>query len=50
MFVFYQFESTPLNFNPKAILTVKESKQIEEFSKLEIENLETQKQIRDLAK
>ena len=48
VFVFYQFESAPLNFNPKAILTVKESKQIEEFSKLEIENLETQKQIRDL--
>ena len=48
MFVFYQFESAPLNFNPKAILTVKESKQIEEFSKLEIENLETQKQIRNL--
>ena len=48
MFVFYQFESAPLNFNPKAILTVKESEQIEEFSKLEIENLETQKQIRNL--
>ena len=48
VFVFYQFESAPLNFNPKAILTVKESKQIEEFSKLEIENLETQKQIRKL--
>ena len=48
VFVFYQFESAPLNFNPKAILTVKESKQIEEFSKLEIENLETQKQIRNL--
>ena len=48
VFVFYQFESAPLNFNPKAILTVKESKQIEEFSKLEIENLETQKQIKNL--
>ena len=48
VFVFYQFESAPLNFNPKAILTVKESEQIEEFSKLEIENLETQKQIRNL--
>ena len=48
VFVFYQFESAPLNFNPKAILKVKESKQIEEFSKLEIENLETQKQIRNL--
>ena len=48
VFVFYQFELAPLNFNPKAILTVKESKQIEEFSKLEIENLETQKQIRNL--
>ena len=48
VFVFYQFESAPLNFNPKAILTVKESKQIEEFTKLEIENLETQKQIRNL--
>ena len=48
VFVFYQFESAPLNFNPKAILTVKESKQLEEFSKLEIENLETQKQIRNL--
>ena len=48
VFVFYQFESAPLNFNPKAILTVKESKQIEEFAKLEIENLETQKQIRNL--
>ena len=48
VFVFYQFEPAPLNFNPKAILTVKESKQIEEFSKLEIENMETQKQIRNL--
>ena len=48
VFVFYQFEPAPLNFNPKAILTVKESKQIEEFSKLEIENMETQKQIRKL--
>ena len=48
VFVFYQFESAPLNFNPKAILTVKESKQIQEFSKLEIENLETQKQIKNL--
>ena len=36
VFVFYQFESAPLNFNPKAILTVKESKQIEEFSKLKL--------------
>ncbi|MFL2600959.1 MAG: sodium:solute symporter [Flavobacteriaceae bacterium] len=48
VFVFYQFEPAPLNFNPKAILTVKESKQIEEFSNLEIENIETQKQIRNL--
>ena len=45
VFVFYQFESAPLNFNPKAILTVKESKQIEEFSKLEIENLETKNKL-----
>ena len=48
VFVFYQFELAPLNFNPKAVSMVKESKQSDKFLKLEIENLDTQKKIRDL--
>ena len=48
VFVFYQFELAPLNFNPKAVSAVKESNQSDKFLKLENENIDTQKQIRYL--
>ncbi len=42
VFVFYQFEYAPLNFNPKAIAAVKNTKEADAFKTLEIENLKTQ--------
>ena len=35
VFVFYQFEAAPLNFNPKAVAVVKNSDQALAFSRLE---------------
>ena len=46
VFVFYQFEPAPLNFNPKAIAAVKKSTISEEFRILELENLDTQNMIK----
>lgn len=43
VFVFYQFNSSPLHFNPSAVKDVKESKYSEEYS-----TLETQKSALDL--
>jgi len=46
VFIFYQFEPAPLNFNPKAVSTVKNSTEGAAFNKLEIENLKTQTELR----
>jgi Na+/proline symporter len=46
VFVFYQFEPAPLNFNPKALEIVRNSYLNNEFTTLELENLNTQKKIR----
>ncbi|MDC0514741.1 sodium:solute symporter [Flavobacteriaceae bacterium] len=46
VFVFYQFEPAPLNFNPKAVAAVKSSTKATEFNQLEKENLEVQRQIK----
>lgn len=46
VFVFYQFEAAPLNFNPKAIAVVKNSDQALAFSRLESENLTTQNELK----
>ena len=46
VFVFYQFEPAPLNFNPKALEIVRNSPSSNEFATLELENLNTQKKIR----
>ena len=46
VFVFYQFESAPLNFNPKAIASVKSSALSQEFEALELKNLNTQNKIK----
>lgn len=48
VFVFYQFEPAPLNFNPKAILAVQNSKSAVAFNKLEMENRSTQNDIKTL--
>ena len=48
VFVFYQFEPAPLNFNPKAILAVQNSKSAVAFNKLEMENRSTQNNIKTL--
>lgn len=46
VFVFYQFETAPLNFNPKAVAVVKNSDQGDAFNALEIENIKTQKDLK----
>ena len=47
VFVFYQFEAAPINFNPKAVAVVKNSDQALAFSRLERENLHTQNQLKN---
>ena len=47
VFVFYKFEPAPLNFNPKAIAAVKNTKEREAFTNLELENLETQQALKN---
>ena len=44
VFVFYQFESAPLYFNPKGVETVLHSSQADAYRALEKEHLATQKQ------
>jgi len=46
VFIFYQFEPAPINFNPKAVVAVKNSAEAATFQKLEIENLKTQTELR----
>src|SRR6056300_359426 len=46
VFVFYQFEPAPINFNPKAVVAVKNSAEAATFQKLEIENLDTQRKLK----
>jgi len=48
VFVFYQFERAPLNFNPKAIAAVHNSESAAAFSQLETENRSTQNDIKTL--
>lgn len=47
IFIFYQFETAPLNFNPKVIKTLKMSSKSESFETLEKENVKTQKKIKE---
>ncbi|MDA7711612.1 sodium:solute symporter [Flavobacteriaceae bacterium] len=42
VFIFYQFEPAPLNFNPKAVALVKNSDSAPAFQRLELENRATQ--------
>ncbi len=46
VFVFYQFETAPLHFNPKAIAAVENSSEYEAFEQLENENKQLQHQIK----
>ena len=48
VFVFYQFEPAPLNFNPKAIAAVHNSESAAAFSQLKTENRSTQNDIKTL--
>ena len=48
VFVFYQFEHAPINFNPKAIAAVQNSKSAADFNQLELENRSTQSDIKTL--
>jgi SSS family transporter len=43
VFVFYQFNASPLNFNPKATETVKNSTYVYEYKKLEVLQLELER-------
>jgi SSS family transporter len=47
VFVFYQFESAPINFNPKAVIAVQNSTQSQAFESLENENIITQEQLKN---
>ena len=46
VFVFYQFEYAPINFNPKAISALKNSSVSKQYYQLETENRKTQKDIK----
>ena len=46
VFVFYQFEYAPINFNPKAISALKNSSVSNQYYQLETENYKTQKDIK----
>ena len=48
VFVFYQFEPAPINFNPKAIAAVQNSESAADFNQLELENRSTQSDIKTL--
>ena len=47
VFIFYQFEYSPINFNPKAIIAVENSTQSQAFKSLENENIITQEQLKN---
>lgn len=46
VFVFYQFEYAPINFNPKAITALKNSNYSYRYNQLEIENQKTQNDLK----
>ena len=46
VFVFYQFEYAPINFNPKAITALKNSSVSNQYYQLETENYKTQNDIK----
>ncbi len=46
VFVFYQFEYAPINFNPKAITALKNSNFSYRYNQLEIENQKTQNDLK----
>ena len=46
VFVFYQFEYAPINFNPKAITALKNSDFSDKYNQLEIENYKTQNDLK----
>ena len=48
VFVFYQFEHAPINFNPKAVAAVQNSESAADFNQLELENRSTQSDIKTL--
>ena len=48
VFVFYQFEHAPINFNPKAVAAVQNSESAADFNQLELENRSTQNDIKTL--
>ena len=48
VFVVYQFEPAPINFNPKAIAAVQNSESAADFNQLELENRSTQSDIKTL--
>ena len=48
VFVVYQFEPAPINFNPKAVAAVQNSESAADFNQLELENRSTQSDIKTL--
>ena len=47
VFIFYQFETAPINFNPKVIKSLKMSSKSKSFENLQNENILTQKKIKE---
>ena len=47
VFIFYQFETAPINFNPQVIKNLKTSSKSNSFRTLQKENIKTQKRIKE---
>ena len=47
VFIFYQFETAPINFNPQVIKSLKTSSKSNSFKTLQKENIKTQKKIKE---
>ena len=47
VFIFYQFETAPINFNPQVIKSLKTSSKSNSFRTLQKENIKTQKRIKE---
>jgi len=47
VFIFYQFETAPINFNPQVIKNLKTSSKSNSFRTLQKENIKTQKKIKE---
>jgi len=47
VFIFYQFETAPINFNPQVIKSLKTSSKSNSFRTLQKENIKTQKKIKE---